>query len=1072
MTQSRSVEQTLLAFCNIQYEKYNAELEAALAINHSNRMLVDKINARQKELKKEHEEKIKQIEIGCCFGLGLTYAVMKEGGKLEWWAALLQEITNWDGQPASLATKIILPDRKPLPILEKHKNTPFIQKQDTMEMLLEKALNFIIHTHSGNTRFKAKTMNQRSILNPEGFVSEEKPGHKESFLKSLDNHPVKHYHQIAGYFSKEQLLKILEEKQCEDTIILVGNGSHGINFGYDGTAWTVYDPRYDHSKPKDGKYKIIHKTGTKEECIDEVFKLLGPSLWFGFASFDPNKNFIFQAYEDIEKTDVSVLFHGNGMLLWARHFPEKLIQELNNAKNDFSLRERILSKCKYSFSSKFCMDGSNGFYSLIHSDRQILPLIFELARDSSHYDTMRFRIMLDIQGFVNSMEPLMDLAPENFLKLFNFLYGNYYMDKYAVHMLFRTDKNGNNIWSLMDRYPLINQENTLNFFLKKMTGTDKDFYATMPSIKQFTSFWILLKTFILNKQDDVFSDFVSIISDLLVDPQWSSNKLIVTHALEALDLSIENKKEEEKRVLFNVLGEKALEQMKSIRTFPVASKSNLVEALSKLPPHGSPLFKLIPDEILYLRDTYDGNFHRISSCLTQEQKNSDKLSNFSPEMLRSLMFLLIYKNRSDLARELLRQTPTFNLNVPYNWDENENSYLHLCMKMSNPDPELVKMLSPNFDWTYQNKEGNSIFLIAIENGHYQLIEEMLRHNLMAKDIKISSPIWRAILQLPIDTSRYFGMKKSIMNILNENSNNMSVIMKYSPANFLTMLQFLFKDQLHDDDEINILFSLLVKNNTDGKNIMSLIDGIDRAFQKDILNFLLKEMTGIDKDFYDEIDKEISSVEKLSFSECLLHIFIHGKNINPIKKDQLLNIFVSKINETNKMTLKIHVDQVQFDSILPKLIENKQYQVIDLYLAQNPNLKNCHSMRARIRFFGKLSEVVTKDQMAEALHNISKEDINKINFQVFLQVYLNFSEEKNRFNSPFSTYDKPYKNDPIANKLLEVVKNGTVMTWNVDELDALTHQKPLLIEIVDKFSSLHELTSLKALLAQHRKYPPI
>jgi ankyrin repeat protein len=96
--------------------------------------------------------------------------------------------------------------------------------------------------------------------------------------------------------------------------------------------------------------------------------------------------------------------------------------------------------------------------------------------------------------------------------------------------------------------------------------------------------------------------------------------------------------------------------------------------------------------------------------------------------LGETLLFLVANNRQALAKLLIQKQPI--IHKYWDFNENKNTVLHLCMQMEKPDPELVLMLcdKDNIKLVHENKEGETPLLVAVKKEHFDLITMLLQKN--------------------------------------------------------------------------------------------------------------------------------------------------------------------------------------------------------------------------------------------------------------------------------------------------------------------------------------------------------
>src|SRR5690606_11244650 len=91
--------------------------------------------------------------------------------------------------------------------------------------------------------------------------------------------------------------------------------------------------------------------------------------------------------------------------------------------------------------------------------------------------------------------------------------------------------------------------------------------------------------------------------------------------------------------------------------------------------------------------------------------------------------------------------------------------------------------------------------------------------------------------------------------------NLTYLINMMPENLLAMLEFCIKDSASFISIMNLFMAV----NKENVSAWQRLNDSAPQIRKDIVNFLIKKLTGIDYDFY----ANVASPDKLSFPELLL-----------------------------------------------------------------------------------------------------------------------------------------------------------------------------------------------------------
>lgn len=278
---------------------------------------------KQNEIAHYYQSIEQNLQSGKCFGYSLVHAAMDCIGKIRWWENVLVELNNWDGTEKSLTDMVLIPGAS---------------KYTTRRLLFERVLNYIIPTQANAfnaemENFLLDKMSYRNMLDPNAHISprfKDNSQQHKSFFEILDENnnilTIQQNSKVSGNFSKDQLRSLLSNERLKDNICIIYSIEHAIRVGFKDNQWILYDANYQHSDPTK-----IHKSGTQDQIIDEIFKQLQTqAITLDFASFNKNKLFEFSDYEQfIEKNAMSLLQNG-GIGIIATNTPEILPKILQN----------------------------------------------------------------------------------------------------------------------------------------------------------------------------------------------------------------------------------------------------------------------------------------------------------------------------------------------------------------------------------------------------------------------------------------------------------------------------------------------------------------------------------------------------------------------------------------------------------------------------------------------------------------------------------------------------------------------------------------------------------------------
>lgn len=430
-----------------------------------------KMTGRQKNLKKSHDELITELNNGHCFSFTINYLVQHHFGKRIWWKALLQTVANWDGKKTSLMHPVLLPDAAPVSSNQKN--------QDSLGNLIFRAMNYIVPLQTpGKLSILPQNIVQKNVLATNTISFGENDEVQKSYFEYLHNgiiYFIKQHKRIAGQFSKELLMDIFSEESLKDSLILIHDDGHTIGMAWiEGLTWLVYDPNYDHKTP------AIEMTGTLDQCLDEVIKIVKTALCLEFASFDPDRIFSLAAYEKIKKDNYDALIADRGFFQVSEFFPDELIAWMEKAnQSSSSSRDPFIANIIRLLGQDW--NEGNGLTSILMDDSRILLQILNMGRESIHYNEMRQTLTnliaeKDADDNIYFMSCI-EQAESNLIPLLDFLVTDNASLVSVMSLFNQKNDDKQPLWSLLSK-----QKNgeLINFLIRKMTGVEDDFYAKIP----------------------------------------------------------------------------------------------------------------------------------------------------------------------------------------------------------------------------------------------------------------------------------------------------------------------------------------------------------------------------------------------------------------------------------------------------------------------------------------------------------------------------------------------------------------------------------------------------------------
>lgn len=300
---------------------------------------------------------------GVCFGLAVCHGAMDVTGYLDWWETALLELLKWDETRSSLETEVTLPGSRAKTSSEKKLNHIF-----------NKILNFIIFDQAvildGIKSFFPENISQAKFLTKGNYFSIIDKNNK---IRQVENSKT-----IAGYFTKEVLMDILDEKEIEDTICIVSTTNHAIRIGYKNNTWIYYDSEDDHSS-----LPSIHKTFTKIQLVETLLDRVDSCFTITAASLDKKKSIHFSKYDKLLKNPITAanLLKKNGLSLIANYTPIVLETILKQIKN-YTQGSIILANALQYHHTEITQQGKllqcNGLYVLVTRTKHLLPKILDL----------------------------------------------------------------------------------------------------------------------------------------------------------------------------------------------------------------------------------------------------------------------------------------------------------------------------------------------------------------------------------------------------------------------------------------------------------------------------------------------------------------------------------------------------------------------------------------------------------------------------------------------------------------------------------------------------------------------
>lgn len=900
-----------IRYSKIKYKQYNDayELEKNAAKDFAEK---EAINKRQEELKQDHELLIKILDGGHCFGFSLLHAVMDILGKLEWWEALLLKVANWDEKEESLLNENTLPGSDPLLTDEYNKNKPYILTQHSLDHIIDRALYYIAFhqcsSNNSNLYYKPTEMYQSNILDPNSFSSSKDPQKQTSFLEYLKDgiiHTIQQRKKIAGNFSREQLLEILEDEQCKNSIIMVSNGAHAIRLGFDGVKWLVYDPNYNHTQPNQ-KSKALYFTGTKEECINEIISILGSAIGFDFASADPQRSYHFPAYEKLIQTNLASLFSDKGIFILNNKLPDELLTYLEKAEQSASLRDDIFEKCKNSFTKRFFSENGNCLSSLMKCHANFRKIL-KLAKASKHYEAIHENIMDALLHKDNAGKPpLIELcknSPDNILNLLDFTVKDTASLQFMLDRFMDFDKEYKTAWDFLNS---ANKKIVMNFFIEKITGIKADYYAKVKTADK-DSFTELLANILLTDRIMTLKKCSRIngrFYEKIISPPYTFPQFIS-------DIADNNDIEQ---------------HLKNSTTYPYIVASHF-------------LSKHIPQKTTKLSNLIIKKISGVKTKLSVSRK--DKTQPFSQFLLAKLNKLLLTHllpedKKKSLAETIISEIAFCDDNI----DENLNLFvdgnhpkkheiirtlvkykpdlkLKLAYKiLSNNilDLDLLTALYPPSSYLPATEISNTkLFLYAISKGHISAAAYFVENHMLSNYSNFDCG--HALLDLCY--FKEFGLAKKLIQ----------------------ELPHIDKAWRYSDSHDNTLHLAISHTPPDVELILMLYQDNYRAFESNT-NDKFPLQLALDKQHFDLVDKIFKHkniIEKHS-EQQLCEVL---KQLLFEKKYLLICSLLSQINRDKLVPYtKIIADETEesFCQLLAVLFNNKQYDVAAILLHEK-NITN-------------------------------------------------------------------------------------------------------------------------------------
>lgn len=658
-----------------------------------------------------------KLEAGHCFGLSVCHGAMDHIGKLNWWEHVLVELNNWNELNDSLDTEIIIPDSTD-------------NKPTTRRKLFELAIDYIVSSQAERDaieEFIPESTDQESILKPDSRITDlykDQDEQKQLYFEIIDDNDeiktIKKHKVIAGYFTVENLESILSEENFKDTICLINSGDHSIRLKYAGdNQWVLYDPNYSHQS-----VKSMHFKGNKHNVLNEAFRRLKThSISIEFATFNPEANLDFPAYDEIIQNSPENLLRKEGLHFLAESKPEllpKLFQLANDDKKGLKVRAEIF-KSLTEYDAK-----STGLHFIIHNSPKSLPALFKLADDSEQGLKLRSAIAKGLTGKLSKnrtgLQIMAITAPAHFPLLFNLI------DKTTEGLEIR------------------------NAIVKALTEKSKEGDSGMNYLARFAPhslIFILFKMAIeLSKKEEILTAFTKEISEKNTNKEHGWMEMIIKDGLLPRLLQLADNNTEARLALAEMLIEKPKYHTNGLHAIALHSQGDFQKMLGfaeQYPEMMSAIIKGISVEFANRNNTWM-SFIAQSKSLTRLLQIADQ----TPKGLEL---------RSVIARLLTHKTSDNRTGL--NW-------------VADFSPESLPQL---FELAHDNQEIRSAIAKCLSekfnDKNYTWFSFLAINNLLP-----------SLFKLAHDTSQGLKIKSALTKMLGEKNNNMGsgmqFLLQYAP----------------------------------------------------------------------------------------------------------------------------------------------------------------------------------------------------------------------------------------------------------------------------------------------------
>src|SRR5579883_1070633 len=356
------------------------------------------------------ENMLINLHEGYCFGLSLTDALHKD------WEGWEKQIKAWDGRNGSLDHEVKMQESKKNPAQPKNLRALIslgiqyavpLQVDHPGSSYQRIYSNYLTPGVDQNTKLKPaahQITRPKTKKDPEETVSrshleisvfKEKKDDKDIYeIKSVQKHI-----KISGDF-ETTLSSVLDEKTIEGNICLVHAKNHTGHLKYDEGEWEFYDPNMGE------RFR-----GDKKKIATDIMRQLGTSISIEVASFNPEQELKFPAYDTIlENSPESLLAH-RGLHFLRVVSPELLENLFQKAQDSPPLRKAIAEALV-----RVDKDNVSGLASIL-KNRKLALALFNLAeKDEQIRSRIASAIHLRDNKSINAFQLLVSDHPDLFLR--------------------------------------------------------------------------------------------------------------------------------------------------------------------------------------------------------------------------------------------------------------------------------------------------------------------------------------------------------------------------------------------------------------------------------------------------------------------------------------------------------------------------------------------------------------------------------------------------------------------------------------------------------------------------------